>query len=110
MVGPMSGWPGGTSKASRPVAIYGKRLASSMNQLLFFFYTHKKTHAVVKISVRFFCDRQFPTLPGRYQPSTIGVKRLNFCVRYGYRCVPLAIVTGRTNSAYTISLVKSSTD
>ena len=40
--------------------------------------------------------RQFPTLPGRYQPSTIGVKRLNFCVRDGNRCVTLAIVTGRT--------------
>ena len=36
---------------------------------------------------------RLPTLPGRYHPSTIGVKRLNFCVRYGYRCLPLAIVT-----------------
>ena len=46
--------------------------------------------------------RQFPTLPGRYQPSTIGVKRLNFCVRHGYRCVPLAIVTGRTKCIYNL--------
>ena len=38
---------------------------------------------------------QLPTLPGRFQPSTIGVKRLNLCVRYGYRCLPLAIVTRR---------------
>ena len=38
---------------------------------------------------------RLPTLPGRYHPSTIGVKRLNFCVRYGYRCLPLAIVTRR---------------
>ena len=54
--------------------------------------------------------RQFPTLPGRYQPSTIGVKRLNFCVRHGYRCVPLAIVTGRTILHIQSILVKSSTD
>ena len=38
---------------------------------------------------------QLPTLPGRFHPSTIGVKRLNFCVRYGNRCIPLAIVTRR---------------
>ena len=38
--------------------------------------------------------RQRPTLPGRVQPSTIGVQSLNFCVRYGNRCDPLAITTG----------------
>ena len=38
--------------------------------------------------------RRRPTLPGRFQPSTIGAKRLNFCVRDGYRWFPLAIVTG----------------
>ena len=38
--------------------------------------------------------RQRPTLPGRLQPSTIGAERLNFCVRYGNRWDPFAIVTG----------------
>ena len=38
--------------------------------------------------------RRRPTLPGRCQPSTIGAERLNFCVRYGNRWDPLAIVTG----------------
>ena len=38
--------------------------------------------------------RRRPVLPGRCQPSTFGAKRLNFCVRYGYRWNPLAIVTG----------------
>lgn len=33
-----------------------------------------------------------PTLPKRYHFSTIGAKRLYFCVRNGYRCSPLAIV------------------
>ena len=32
--------------------------------------------------------------PGRLQPSTIGAERLNFCVRYGNRWDPFAIVTG----------------
>ena len=38
--------------------------------------------------------RRRPTLPGRFQPSTISVWRLNFCVRYGNRWIPPAIVTG----------------
>ena len=63
--------------------------------LLFLLHAQKNTRRQM-ISVRSLCDRQFPTLPGRYQPSTIGVKRLNFCVRDGNRCVTLAIVTGRT--------------
>ena len=32
-----------------------------------------------------FGDRRRPTLPGRFQPSTIGAEGLNFCVRDGYR-------------------------
>jgi hypothetical protein len=36
---------------------------------------------------------QRPTLPRRLHLSTIGAERLNFCVRYGYRCFPLAIAT-----------------
>ena len=39
--------------------------------------------------------RQRPTPPGRLQPSTIGAERLNFCVRYGNRWIPFAIVTGK---------------
>ena len=39
--------------------------------------------------------RQRPTLPDRLQPSTIGAERLNFCVRYGNRWIPFAIVTGK---------------
>ena len=38
--------------------------------------------------------RQRPTLPGRVQPSTIGAEGLNFCVRYGNRWNPFAIITG----------------
>ena len=38
--------------------------------------------------------RRRPTLPGRVQPSTIGAEGLNFCVRYGNRWDPFAIVTG----------------
>ena len=38
--------------------------------------------------------RRRPTLPGRYQPSTIGTEGLNFCVRDGNRCDPFVITTG----------------
>ena len=38
--------------------------------------------------------RQRPTLPARLQASTLGAERLNFCVRYGNRWIPFAIVTG----------------
>ena len=38
--------------------------------------------------------RQRSTLPGRLQPSTIDAEGLNFCVRYGNRWNPFAIVTG----------------
>ena len=34
--------------------------------------------------------------PGRFQPSTISVLRLNFCVRDGNRWIPQAIVTGNS--------------
>ena len=36
---------------------------------------------------------RLPSLPGGCPPSTIGVIRLNFCVRYGNRCIPYAIIT-----------------
>ena len=50
------------------------------------------------MSTRFLIDifgiRRRPTLPGRFQPSTIGAMSLNFCVRDGNRWCPHAIVTG----------------
>ena len=39
--------------------------------------------------------RRRSTLPGRYQPSTIDVLRLNFCVRNGNRWNPQAIATAK---------------
>ena len=54
--------------------------------------TRKRTQQILS---PFSCGiRQRPTLPGRLQPSTIGAERLNFCVRYGNRWIPFAIVTG----------------
>ena len=38
--------------------------------------------------------RRRPILPGRFQPSTFSVLRLNFCVRDGNRWDPQAIITG----------------
>ena len=40
-----------------------------------------------------FLIQQRPILPGRFQPSTFGADGLNFYVRHGYRCIPIAIVT-----------------
>ena len=55
----------------------------------------KSSSYLVCLSLAFLFDyRQRPILPGRFQPSTFGAKRLNFCVRNGNRWVPLAIVTG----------------
>ena len=50
-------------------------------------------------------SRQRPTLPSRFQLSTISVWRLNFCVRYGYRWFPPAIVTGNFPSGRSPSLL-----
>ena len=52
---------------------------------------HKNTGPLIFQKIK---NQQRPTLPGRYQPSTISAKGLNFCVRYGNRCDPFAIVTG----------------
>ena len=49
--------------------------------------------------------RQRPTLPGRLQPSTIGAERLNFCVRYGNRWDPFAIVTGILSRACAVRVL-----
>src|SRR5262245_24881386 len=39
-------------------------------------------------------SRRRPTLPGHLYPSTIGAERLNFRVRDGNGCDPLAMATG----------------
>src|SRR5437764_6977543 len=39
--------------------------------------------------------RRRPTLPGPLGPSTIGAEGLNFSVRNGKRCFPLAKATGK---------------
>ena len=39
-------------------------------------------------------NRRRPTLPGHLYPSTIGAERLNFRVRDGNGCDPLAMATG----------------
>ena len=40
-------------------------------------------------------SRRRPTLPGTGVPSTIGVGKLNFCVRDGNRCGLSAMTTGK---------------
>ena len=57
--------------------------------------TKEKRHS---FEYRFIGFRQLPILPGRFQPSTFSVWRLNFCVRYGNRWNPPAIVTGNCYS------------
>ena len=53
---------------------------------------HKKREPLFRMTLTVI--RRRPTLPGRFQPSTISVLRLNFCVRDGNRWIPQAIVTG----------------
>ena len=65
--------------------IAGKQLVSGQ---------HKRKNPDFRLGSSFCGIRQRPTLPGRLQPSTIGAERLNFCVRYGNRWIPFAIVTG----------------
>ena len=48
-------------------------------------------------------NQQRPTLPRRLHLSTISAKGLNFCVRYGNRCDPFAIVTGYVLSLKVVS-------
>ena len=66
------------------------QLTGGVTLLISPFLTQKRGHS-------FECPhgiRRRPTLPGRFQPSTISVLRLNFCVRDGNRWIPQAIVTG----------------
>ena len=62
-------------------------------------FLHKKedTHTNVLHGIR-----RRPTLPGRFQPSTISVLRLNFCVRDGNRWIPQAIVTGNMGAVKSV--------
>ena len=54
--------------------------------------------------------RRRPTLPGRFQPSTISVLRLNFCVRDGNRWIPQAIVTGNMGLSSRSAPLRASLD
>ena len=51
--------------------------------------------------------RRRPTLPGRVQPSTIGAEGLNFCVRYGNRWYPFAIITGNCELCLCLRLLSN---
>ena len=44
--------------------------------------------------------RQLPILAGSFPPTTFGVKKLNFCVRHGNRCILLAIATALSLSLH----------
>ena len=68
-----------------------KRAISSLRPTLLYIQVKKK---LCSENYRVFGIRRRPTLPGRYQPSTIGTEGLNFCVRYGNRCDPFVITTG----------------
>ena len=48
---------------------------------------------------------QRPILPGSYPPSTFGAGRLYFCVRYGNRCGPSAIVARLINYLIIIAVI-----
>ena len=55
------------------------------------------------ISVRcIFLPQRLPTFPGSCPPSIIGTTELNYCVRYGYRCVLRVIITEFLNTTYLI--------
>ena len=47
----------------------------------------------------FLLNWRCPTFPGRFQPSILSAKELNFCVRDGNRCDLFAIIT-RSSCAY----------
>ena len=50
----------------------------------------------------YFLPQRFPTFPGSCPPSIIGTTELNYCVRYGYRCVLRVIITEFLNTTYLI--------
>ena len=55
----------------------------------------------------FHLNQQLLILPGRFQPSTFSVYGLNYCVRYGNRWNPIAIVTGLTGNYLSSQAVSS---
>ena len=60
-----------------------------------FFYTKKgAAHGATSLPL----PQQRPTFPGGCPPSIIGTAELNYCVRYGYRCVLCVIVTELPNT------------
>ena len=75
------------------LAKYNMYLAEAVPGNVKLFPGTKRKHPTF-VGCFLFGIRQRPTLPGRLQPSTIGAERLNFCVRYGNRWDPFAIVTG----------------
>ncbi len=83
--------PQGTA-SGKPSQVHYMYSAESPGRYIIYPIPKQNTHTFVWV----FCFgiRQRPTLPGRLQPSTIGAERLNFCVRYGNRWDPFAIVTG----------------
>ncbi len=51
--------------------------------------------------------RRRSTLPGRYQPSTIDVLRLNCCVRDGNRWNPQAIATAKGEQVWSFAFTEA---
>ena len=56
-------------------------------------YIKKVTQFIVLLKNRHKKTQQLSTFPGGLRPSIIDVQGLNFCVRDGNRCTPLAITT-----------------
>ena len=50
--------------------------------------------------MRLHINRQQPIFPGRRQPSIVGTRELNFCVRNGNRCGLAVITTGMVEGLY----------
>ena len=46
------------------------------------------------------CIPAMTYFPRKRIPSIISAEGLNFCVRYGYRCIPFAIITGSERSSH----------
>ena len=66
------------------------KLASPFNKHFTHFNLNNEK-ALTKVSAK--QNWHLPNLPGRFHPSTFGVYRLNYCVRYGNRWYPIAIDT-----------------
>ena len=62
-----------------------KRVVDFHHQVVAHAGRTKKRHPRLMLGVSLVENRQRPTLPGSYPPSTIGAEGLNFCVRDGYR-------------------------